>query len=170
MISVYRGARNSLSYNLVIPFKDGVTFAVTTATQSLQQSYLESVADMTYVAVTNFFGWERGKGLYDLRHKTIVYVLLIFDVWTKRKKKVSTLQMFAGNYRDSTGKSECRDFKFMGIACTYTHNPCNFEIPHSYFHCNICREFDFTGILRGSVMRVGSDTFGDPIFQKGLQN
>ena len=25
--------------------------------------------------------------------------------------------MFAGNYRDSTGKSECRDFKFMGIAC-----------------------------------------------------
>ena len=28
-----------------------------------------------------------------------------------------TLQMFTGNYRDSTGKSECRDFKFMGIAC-----------------------------------------------------
>ena len=25
--------------------------------------------------------------------------------------------MFAGNYRDSTGKSECVDFKFMGIAC-----------------------------------------------------
>ena len=24
--------------------------------------------------------------------------------------------MFAGNYRDSTGKSECRDFKFIGIA------------------------------------------------------
>ena len=31
-------------------------------------------------------------------------------------KEESTLQMFAGNYRDSTGKSECRDFKFMGIA------------------------------------------------------
>ena len=29
----------------------------------------------------------------------------------------TTLQMFTGNYRDSTGKSECRDFKFMGIAC-----------------------------------------------------
>ena len=28
-----------------------------------------------------------------------------------------TLQMFTGNYRDSTGKSECRDFIFMGIAC-----------------------------------------------------
>jgi hypothetical protein len=33
-----------------MPFKDGVTFAVTTATQSLQPSYLESVADMTYTA------------------------------------------------------------------------------------------------------------------------
>ena len=33
--------------------------------------------------------------------------------------------------------------------CIYTPNPCNFEIPHSYFHCNICREFDFTGILQG---------------------
>ena len=35
-------------------------------------------------------------------------------------KEESTLQMFAGNYRDSTGKcrkKECRDFKFMGIAC-----------------------------------------------------
>ena len=27
-----------------------------------------------------------------------------------------TLQMFTGNYRDSAGKLECRDFKFMGIA------------------------------------------------------
>jgi hypothetical protein len=25
--------------------------------------------------------------------------------------------MFAGNYRDFTGKWECRDFKFKGIAC-----------------------------------------------------
>jgi hypothetical protein len=25
--------------------------------------------------------------------------------------------MFTGNYRDFTGKLECRDFKFMGIAC-----------------------------------------------------
>ena len=30
---------------------------------------------------------------------------------------VSTLQMFTGNYRESAGKSECKDFKFMGIAC-----------------------------------------------------
>ena len=30
---------------------------------------------------------------------------------------VHTLQMFAGIYRDSTGKWECGDFKFTGIAC-----------------------------------------------------
>ena len=29
----------------------------------------------------------------------------------------ATLQMFTGIYRDSAGKSEYRDFKFMGIAC-----------------------------------------------------
>ena len=28
----------------------------------------------------------------------------------------------------------------------------------------------FSNSLHTSVMRVGSDTFGDPIFQKGLQN
>ena len=28
-----------------------------------------------------------------------------------------TLQMFTGIYRDSVGKSECGEFKFMGIAC-----------------------------------------------------
>ena len=52
-ILVYRDARNSSFYNIVIPFKDGVTFVVTTATQSLQCCYLEFVADMTYVAVIN---------------------------------------------------------------------------------------------------------------------
>ena len=51
LILVYWNARSSLPYNLVIPFKDGVTFAETTATQSLQRCYLEIVADMTYVAV-----------------------------------------------------------------------------------------------------------------------
>jgi hypothetical protein len=35
LILVYWDAMNSLPYKLVIPFKDGVTFAVTTATQSL---------------------------------------------------------------------------------------------------------------------------------------
>ena len=30
---------------------------------------------------------------------------------------IGTLQMFAGIYRDFAGKSECGDFKFMGIAC-----------------------------------------------------
>ena len=50
-ILVYWDARNSLFYNLVIPFKDGVTFVVTTATQNLQRCNLESVADMSYVLV-----------------------------------------------------------------------------------------------------------------------
>ena len=51
LILVYWDARISISYNLVIPFKDGVTFAVTTATQSLQRCGLESVADMSSLAV-----------------------------------------------------------------------------------------------------------------------
>ena len=33
------------------------------------------------------------------------------------KFTVHTLKMFAGIYRVFTGKSECGDFKFMGIAC-----------------------------------------------------
>ena len=56
--------------------------------------------------------------------------------------------MFTGNYRDSTGKSECRDFKFMGIACIPA-NPVFLKSLQSDFHCNICREFDLTRILRG---------------------
>ena len=51
LILVYWDARNSLFYNLVIPFKDGVTFVVTTATQNLQRCNLESVADMSYALV-----------------------------------------------------------------------------------------------------------------------
>ena len=42
LILVYWDARNSLPYNLVMPFKDGITFAVTTATQSYQRCYLEN--------------------------------------------------------------------------------------------------------------------------------
>ena len=36
----------------------------------------------------------------------------------------------------------------MGIACTPAITVI-WKSPHSYFHCNICREFDFTGILQG---------------------
>ena len=56
-ILVYWDARNSFFYKLVIPFKDGVTFAVTTVTQSLQLCCLENVADVTYVAVTKCNFW-----------------------------------------------------------------------------------------------------------------
>ena len=58
-ILVYWDARNSLFYKLVIPFKDGVTFAVTTATQSFQRCDLESEAYMSYVAVTKCHFWSK---------------------------------------------------------------------------------------------------------------
>jgi hypothetical protein len=59
LILVYWDARNSLSYNLVIPFKDGVTFAITTATQSLHLYYFESVADVSYVFVNICHFWSK---------------------------------------------------------------------------------------------------------------
>ena len=59
MILVYWDARISISYNLVIPFKDGVTFAVTTATQSLQRCNLENVADLSYVAINVCHFWSK---------------------------------------------------------------------------------------------------------------
>ena len=49
---------------------------------------------------------------------------------------IHTLQMFAGNYRDFTGKSECRDFKFMGIACIPAI-PVIFKYPQSVIFAGI---------------------------------
>ena len=69
--------------------------------------------------------------------------------------KETTLQMFTGIYRVSIRKSECGDFKFMGIAC-YPKIPVILKSPHSHFHCNICGEFDFTGILWGYPTLVHS--------------
>ena len=45
-----------------------------------------------------------------IRFEPIISIVALIQLST-------TLQMFTGNYRDFTGKSECRDFKFMGIAC-----------------------------------------------------
>ena len=72
---------------------------------------------------------------------------IIAEKWNNWNEN-PTLQMFAGIYRDFAGKSECVDFKFMGIACI-SAIPVILKSPHSYLHCNICREFDFTGILQG---------------------
>ena len=56
---------------------------------------------------------------------------------TAIKAKVKgTLQMFTGVYRVSTGKSECRDFKFMGITCIPAI-PVILKSPHSDFHVKI---------------------------------
>jgi hypothetical protein len=63
-ILVYWDARNSLFYNIVIPFKDGVNFALTTATQSFQGCDLENEANMSYVVLNicnfraNFLNFE----------------------------------------------------------------------------------------------------------------
>ena len=40
--------------------------------------------------------------------------------------------MFTGNFRDFAGKSECRDFKFRGIACIPAI-PVILKSPHSDF-------------------------------------
>ena len=44
--------------------------------------------------------------------------------------------MFAGNYRVFAGKSECGDFKFMGIACIPAI-PVILKSPHSDFNVKI---------------------------------
>ena len=46
--------------------------------------------------------------------------LFCFDFLTDCHIQVCTLQMFTGIYRVFTGKSECGDFKFTGIACIPT--------------------------------------------------
>ena len=58
--------------------------------------------------------------------------------------------MFAGIYGGFIGKSECGDFKFTGVAYTPAI-PVILKSPYSDFHCNICREFDFTGTDRNFV-------------------
>ena len=80
----------------------------------------------------------------------MVYVLKDLknqEIWTQ---KLCTLQMFTGVYRVSTGKSECGDFKFMGIECIPAI-PVILKSPHSNFHCNICREFDLHGFYGDSL-------------------
>ena len=63
---------------------------------------------------------------------TLIFSLQI----TKTNITMSTLQMFTGNCRDSAGKSECRDFKFMGIA-RIPAIPVIKKSPHSVFHVKI---------------------------------
>ena len=57
------------------------------------------------VKVCQLFG-----NFYSLKLRKVISVFLS----TSHK---STLQMFAGIYGGFAGKSECGDFKFMGIAC-----------------------------------------------------
>jgi hypothetical protein len=49
---------------------------------------------------------------------------------------LTALQIFTGIYRDSAGKWECRDFKFMGIAYIPAI-PVILNSPYSDFHVKI---------------------------------
>ena len=61
----------------------------------------------------------------------------ISNTWTEIiMMYVHTLQMFTGIYRDSAGKSGCRDFKFMGIAYIPAI-PVILKSPHSDFKVKI---------------------------------
>ena len=53
------------------------------------------------------------------RRLSLLWVSTTVHQWKSRRYRTTftTLQMFAGIYRDFAGKSECRDFKFTGIAC-----------------------------------------------------
>ena len=53
------------------------------------------------------------------------------------------LQMFAGIYRDFAGKSECGDFKFMGIACIPTI-PVIFEVNWTFYVYNFIKIFQIS--------------------------
>ena len=46
----------------------------------------------------------------------------------------------------------------------------NFKRPVDFTYQEACMAAILFSIFYNRVMRVGSDTFGDPIFQKGLQN
>ena len=59
----------------------------------------------------------------------------------KRKAHCKCLKGFTGSLQ---GNQSVGISNLWGLPVT--HNPCNFEIPTL---CNICRGFDFTGILWG---------------------
>ena len=69
-----------------------------------------------------------------------------------------------GSHREGRwlGKTTCKKVpvEFCGNGCIITEGR------------EICKDEKLytLGNIHISVMRVGSDTFGDPIFQKGLQN
>ena len=94
----------------------------------------------------------------------IVNMILVFQrkilYLIMKLKMCSTLQMFAGNCRDSTGKSECRYFKFMGIACTgWTIKDVppgsSQEAPISGASCTVGKMIGFSGFQIGKVIGDG---------------
>ena len=134
--------------------------------RQIQEVNRKGLEDLELYQIKNSLVKDQGQLMRDLfngrmglQNSSYVYSQTTDTKWRNRSKKsenlgqcgrqkYATLQMFTWNYRDSTVKSECRDFKSMGIACIP-------EIPVILkFHTlisiviHICREFDFTGILR----------------------
>ena len=64
--------------------------------------------------------------------------------------KYRALQMFTGVYRVFTGKSECGDFKFMGIACIPAI-PAILKSPHSDFNVKIVGILTLQGYYGNSL-------------------
>ncbi len=94
-ILVYRDARNSISYSLVIPFKAGVTYVVTTATQSFQQCDLESEAYLSYAAVTKCHFWSKFSKFYLKMRVVIVHRLKLDTEGPKEGLKHSSMALNA---------------------------------------------------------------------------
>ena len=81
-------------------------------------------------------------------------------------KEIIFVWYTANVYRELQGL--CREIRVQGFQiygdCMYTRNPCNLKYPHSDFYCNICREFDFAGILQGFPAKDVGKTCNNLIF------
>ena len=76
LILDYWDARNSLLYNLITSFIDGVTFVVISATQSIHRCYLQNVADISYAAITKCHFWsDFSKFWIENVHTSVVEVI-----------------------------------------------------------------------------------------------
>ena len=79
------------------------------------------------------------------------------------------LQMFAGIYRDFAGKSECGDFKFMGIECIPAI-PVIFEVNKNYgsmYTANVCS--DLQGLC-GEIGVRGFQIYRDCMYTRNPCN
>ena len=99
---VYWDTRNSLLYNLIISFIDGVTFVVISATQSFHRCYLQNVADISYAAITKCHFWSDFSKFWIENVHTSVVEVIGGHRGSKRRSKTQrpalcTLRVFEAN-------------------------------------------------------------------------